>query len=215
MKLDKLYTFVEQKLGDDTTGHDLNHIKRVENLAVQIAKQENMSDHAIELIRAAVLLHDIIDEKLTDNVEEEKQAVLTILEESDATADEIAIINDTIENMSYSKNLLKKHKLTKVGEVVQDADRLDAIGAIGIARTFYYGGSKGHAMYDESTPISGADLDEETYRNSKNVVNHFYEKLLRLEDSMNTEAAKKIAKSRTKFMQAYLNQLSGEIAGEQ
>ena len=214
MELDNLYAFVETKLSHDTTGHDLNHIKRVENLAIEIAKQDNMSQHDIELIRAAVFLHDVIDDKLTDNVEKETHAVMNILRESGATAGEIEIIKNTIENMSYSKNLSKKHTLSKVGEIVQDADRLDAIGAIGIARTFYYGGSKGHAMYDDSEPINTVNLDEASYRNSTNVVNHFYEKLLHLEKSMNTITAKQIAKSRTEFMQVYLKQLAGEIEGE-
>lgn len=214
MELERITLFVEGKLGQDTTGHDLNHVRRVENVALKIAEQEKMALEEITIIRAAVLLHDVIDEKLFDDVEKAKQEVRSILQESGATAEEIDIIEDTIENMSYSKNLTKKRKLTKIGKVVQDADRIDAIGAIGIARTFYYGGSKGHAMYDETAPIQAEDLDEKSYRKSTNVVNHFYEKLLRLEDSMNTETGKKLAKSRTEFMKKYLEQLAREIRGE-
>ncbi|MGP6145997.1 HD domain-containing protein [Jeotgalibaca sp. A122] len=206
--------FVEKKLGDDTTGHDLNHIKRVEKLAVTIAEEEQMSEAEITVIRAAVLLHDVIDEKLTDDVAVAKQEVLEVLQQSGASEEEIALIRDTIENMSYSKNLKEKYELTKVGKIVQDADRLDAIGAIGIARTFYYGGSKGHAMYDDSQPFDPEELDEAAYRTSTNVVNHFYEKLLRLESLMNTEAGKKLARERTLFMEAFLKQLELEIRGE-
>lgn len=214
MELTILYDFVERKLGDDVTGHDLNHIKRVENLAVRIAEQEKRTPEEITIIRAAVLLHDVIDEKVTDSVAKAKQEVMDILEESGATPDEVAVIQDTIENMSYSKNLKQKHKLTKIGEIVQDTDRLDAIGAIGVARAFYYGGSKGHEMYDDTEPTVADQVDESSYRKSTNVVNHFYEKLLRLEESMNTLEGKRIAKSRTEFMQSFLAQLDAEIKGE-
>lgn len=214
MNIDVLYDFVEKKLGNDTTGHDLSHIKRVENLAATIAEQEEVSENDKKIIRAAVLLHDVIDEKLAEDVDKEKREVTKVLQESGASTSEIALIQDTIENISYSKNLSKKRELTKIGKIVQDADRIDAIGAIGIARTFYYGGAKGHTMYDDSSPINTATLDEKSYRNSANVVNHFYEKLLHLEGLMNTTGGKKLAKGRTKFMKAYLEQLDFEVKGE-
>lgn len=214
LDLNLLQQFVEEKLGDDTTGHDLNHIKRVENLALSLADQEGMTTTEIITIRAAVLLHDVIDEKLVDDIATAKEGVWTILQKSGASEHELAVIRDTIENMSYSKNLKEKYELTKVGKIVQDADRLDAIGAIGIARTFYYGGSKGHAMYDDTEPFDPDTMDEAAYRTSENVVNHFYEKLLRLEHLMNTQTGKRLARERTAFMQTFLDQLDLEIKGE-
>ena len=209
-----LRAFTTGKLGGDTTGHDMSHITRVENLAVSLATQEEMAAAEVADIRAAVLLHDIIDDKLTDDVAAAKQEVLAALSENVRSQEAQAVILDTIENMSYSKNLKEKHELTAMGKIVQDADRLDAIGAIGIARTFYYGGSKGHAMYDDSRPCNPEEMDEAAYRTSANVVNHFYEKLLRLEGLMNTNAGKKMARERTVFMQGFLNQLAMEIEGE-
>lgn len=214
VELSPLRAFTEEKLGGDTTGHDMSHIARVENLAVSLAKQEKMAALDVVTIRAAVLLHDISDDKLTDDVAAAKQEVVRILSETVRSGEARTVILDTIENMSYSKNLKEKNELTAIGKIVQDADRLDAIGAIGIARTFYYGGSKGHAMYDDSRPFNPEEMDEATYRSSANVVNHFYEKLLRLESMMNTEAGKKMARERTIFMEEFLNQLALEIKGE-
>ena len=142
MDLSYLEAFVAEKLGQDTTGHDLSHIRRVEQSAITIAQKEGMSASDITTIRAAVLLHDVIDDKLTDDVETARKQVIDALQASGATDQQEGVILDTIDHMSYSKNLIEKHELTKIGQVVQDADRLDAIGAIGIGRAFYYGGSK-------------------------------------------------------------------------
>ncbi|MGJ5712320.1 HD domain-containing protein [Staphylococcus auricularis] len=97
---------------------------------------------------------------------------------------------------------------------MQDADRIDALGAIGIARAFYYGGTKGHPMYDETAPRSLDELTEENYRDRASVVNHFHEKLLHLEDSMNTDMGKRIASERTETMRTFLQTLNEEINGE-
>lgn len=212
--LDMIEAFVNEKIGADTTGHDLNHIHRVDKLAAALAEQEQMMAAATTVIRAAVLLHDVIDDKVVENVEAAKQEVAAILKEYVLSTEDRAIIWDTIENMSYSKNLAEKYELTPIGKIVQDADRLDAIGAIGIARTFYYGGSKGHAMYDETEPFNPEQMDEAAYRTSTNVVNHFHEKLLRLEGLMNTKAGKTMARERTAFMEQFLEQLDLEIKGE-
>lgn len=214
MDLSYLEAFVAEKLGQDTTGHDLSHIRRVEQSAITIAQKEGMSASDIITIRAAVLLHDVIDDKLTVDVETARKQVIAALQASGATDQQEVVILDTIDHMSYSKNLIEKHELTKIGQVVQDADRLDAIGAIGIGRTFYYGGSKGHAMYDDTKPVHVTELTQDSYRGSNNVVNHFYEKLLHLEGLMNTLEGKKLAKERTAFMQSFLQQLDCEIRGE-
>lgn len=111
--------------------------------------------------------------------------------------------------MSFSDNLGQKYKLSLEGQIVQDADRLDAIGAIGIARTFYYGGAHGHILYDpEIQPREKMTHDE--YRDNKTVINHFYEKLFKLKDDMNTPLAQKIAVERTEYMKSFVNEFKKE-----
>lgn len=200
---------------EDTTGHDANHIRRVLNNAKQLIEREAIVDEAIiDVIYAAVLLHDVIDEKLTDNVAARQVLVKNWLIECGATEDQLNEIIYIIDNQSYSKNIETKKKLSMAGQIVQDADRLDAIGAIGIARTFYYGGSKGHTLYSQDRPIEIADMTQASYRQSTNVLNHFYEKLFLLKDAMNTESAKQLAISRTEFMQDFVARFHFEIEGK-
>lgn len=211
MNIELIRKFVEEKLSSDKTGHDLAHIRRVENNALRLCEEENFTDDEISIIIAAVLLHDVIDYKLVDDVEKASREVHDILIMSGANGDEIEEIEDIINNMSFSKNLIERKKLSKYGEIVQDADRLDAIGAIGIGRTFYYGGAKGHAFYDDTTPTDLVNPTEDDYKNSATVINHFYEKLLKLKDLMNTDSAKKEAEIRTEFMKKFLEQFYREI----
>lgn len=134
-----------------------------------------------------------------------------LLVKNGATLAQIDEVLDIIQNLSYSKNLETKKELSLAGQIVQDADRLDAIGAIGIGRAFYYGGSQGDAMYTDDVPRSLEKLTASNYRKGSSVLNHFYEKLLLLESQMNTEAGKFEAKKRTNFMKEYLEQLAREI----
>lgn len=113
-------------------------------------------------------------------------------------------------NISYSKNLSKNRELSQLGKIVQDADRLDALGAVGIARAFYYGGSKNHSLYNDTEPRPTDQLTEDNYREQRSVINHFYEKLLHLKNSMNTPLGKQTAQERTKFMEDYLIQFDQE-----
>lgn len=212
MDENNILTHAEQKikevLGNDTSGHDLWHIKRVVALSKAIGKKEGGDLFVIQL---AAWLHDIADHKyhhgdLTAGPREARKWM-----ETQDLPDEV--INDVvtiIEEISFKGAKVKTPMSTYEGKVVQDADRLDAIGAIGIARTFAYGGSKGHAIYEPKIqPVSHTDFD--SYKNSKApVINHFYEKLLLLKDLMNTKTGKQIAAERHQFLERYLAQFYRE-----
>lgn len=210
MNLDKIYLFAKNILEQDATAHDWKHALRVEKNALAISPSD-LSKKELAIIKASCWLHDTIDPKIS-TAQQIKPAVLEdFLNSADATSDEIQKILYIIQNLSFSKNIEQKRELDLLGQIVQDADRLDAIGAIGIARAFYYGGSKGHQLYDDSPPRVLAEITEENYRTQDSIVNHFYEKLLTLEHSMNTPQAKKIARVRTQRMEEYLNNLFEEI----
>lgn len=210
MNLEKIKAFAQAIIGDDTTGHDWRHALRVEANAKKISPKKLSAD-AIEVIRAACWLHDTIDEKIDPNKRASLIEVETVLRENGASDEQTEEVLYIIQNLSYSKNIDKKQSLSFLGQIVQDADRLDALGAIGTARAFYYGGSKKHLTYDDTRPRQAEDITEENYREQNSVVNHFYEKLLRLKDSMNTEKGRQLAEHRTEFMKQFLEELFGEI----
>lgn len=211
MNLEAIKIFAESVLADDKTGHDWKHALRVEKNARLLA-EDHFSFGEMETILVCCWLHDTIDEKLDVEKRQSVVAIEQLLKENGATENQIEEILHIIQNLSYSKNLTKKRQLSPLGQVVQDADRLDAIGAIGIARTFYYGGHKKNPLYDDASPRDLADLDETSYREESSVLNHFYEKLLLLEETMNTEAGKMEASVRTDFMKEFLNRFYEEIA---
>ena len=211
MNLEAIKNFAEFVLADDKTGHDWKHALRVEKNARLLA-EDHFSFGEMETILASCWLHDTIDEKLEVEKRQSVVAIEQLLKENGATENQIEEILHIIQNLSYSKNLTKKRQLSPLGQVVQDADRLDAIGAIGIARTFYYGGHKKNPLYDDASPRDLADLDETSYREESSVLNHFYEKLLLLEETMNTETGKMEASVRTDFMKEFLNRFYEEIA---
>ena len=211
MNLDLIYDFSKNKLNDETTGHDWHHALRVENNALLIGSNQ-LSEKELKIVKSSSWLHDTIDPKISNSKKTTINDIKMLLKKANASEDEIKEIIYTIQNLSYSKNINKKIKLSPLGEIVQDADRLDAIGAIGIARTFYYGGSKGHSLYSQKKERAIEDINEENYREQDSIINHFYEKLLLLEESMNTDQAKKIAHERTEFMILFLEKFNQEIA---
>ena len=146
-QLEKIDRFVKEKLQDDLTGHDYAHIQRVVKMTKRLVddRTENVNRF---VIFAAGYLHDVIDEKLVENQEKAENEVAQFLRSLKVGDFDIAHIFDIITHMSFSDNLVHKYKLSLEGQIVQDADRLDAIGAIGIARTFYYGGAHGHILYN-------------------------------------------------------------------
>lgn len=202
--------FVQKQLENDASGHDWWHIVRVAKTAKTIAEQEQADLFICEM---SALLHDIADEKLNPSEEEGLKKVkdwLHTIEVDDKAVSEIIRI---ISTMSY-KGGGQPAMQTLEGKIVQDADRLDAIGAIGIARTFAYAGSKGDMMYDPAI-VPREQMTKEEYRNGKSTaVNHFYEKLLNLKELMNTDYAKLMAEERHRFMEVYLQRFFKEWEGK-
>ena len=190
MDMDKVKTFVKTKLQDESSGHDYLHALRVFENAKKLLKEDLDTD----VVLISSLIHDLIDYKLDKQFQVSKDSMIQFLRSLVITENQINHIIDIIENISFSKGCIPK---TEEGKIVQDADRLDALGAIGIARTFSYGGSKGRLIYGDPN-----ELDS---------VSHFYQKLLKLEERMNTEQGKLVAKERTEYMKEYLKQLYSEI----
>ncbi len=211
--LDKTKLFVKNTLHGAEGGHDWFHTLRVYNSAIEIAKGENVDLLTVGL---AALLHDIADSKFHDG-DESLGPSLARKFLFDQNVDSLVIehVVSIIENMSYKVSLEEEQKFrSKELEVVQDADRLDAIGAIGIARCFNYGGFRNRPLYD---PEVGPNLNmsKSEYKSSVSpTINHFYEKLLKLKDMMNTKTGKKLAKSRHAYMEAFLDQFYSEWHGK-
>ena len=193
---------------NESSGHDYDHSIRVLNNSLLINKKENCDEFIISL---ASLLHDVDDPKVfkTENYKNAR----TILGKYNIEMDIINRVIDVISTISFKGDNSNRPN-TIEGKVVQDADRLDAIGAIGIARAFTYGGYHQRKMYDpEILPRDKMSIEE--YRSSNGTtINHFYEKLLKLENTMNTESAKEIAKVRTEFLNEYLDRFIDEWNGE-
>ena len=203
----KRYTI--DKLGEDSTGHGMDHINRVVRMARKIALGEGI-DPFVPV--AAAYLHDTIDEKLVANVDEAKEELWTYLEKNEFDDADIVTIMDVISNISFAHTLDDGPvRLTKVAEIVRDADWLDAIGAIGIIRAIYYGGAHGEVIYDPKVKPR-KHMDKEEYRNlsDETIINHFYEKLLGLKDKLFTNTAKKIADHRQQVMLDFLDEFHQE-----
>ncbi|MCM0599530.1 HD domain-containing protein [Weissella fabalis] len=205
--------FAANVLKHDTSGHDFSHIKRVVQTAGRILETEPTADRFIVI--AAAYLHDTYDEKLFDDQAAAKAKVVKFLTSINVTKDDQRAIFTIIDNMSWSKSLTSTAKPLDInGQIVQDADRLDAIGAIAIARVFVYGGHVGSKMYDPSIKPR-TNISKEAYRNQdeSTMINHFYEKLLRLVDYLNTDYAKQIGQKRQQIMLNYLNDFKREWDG--
>lgn len=192
-------TFVKNKLYKESSGHDWFHIKRVYNLATYICEKEGGDEF---IIKMTALLHDIDDWKFSNN----SKTTEDFLKSLDVDEESIHKIINIITTMSYKGGVVDSAQSNIEGKIVQDADRLDAMGAIGIARAFTYGGSKNRLMYDpDIKPMDFQNLDE--VKNLDNhTINHFYEKLLKLRDLINTDTAKQIAEERHRFMEIYLDE---------
>jgi uncharacterized protein len=205
LKMEKLTEYVKKRLENDSA-HDFEHIMRVLKNAVTISRKEKGD---IRMITAAVLLHDIVSYPKSDprskkssleSAEESKK----ILKKYDFAQDEIRIISDAIRDHSFSRGVVPQ---TLVGEILQDADRLDALGSIGIARTFAVGGSENRPFYNIDDPFcKKRSPDDKSW-----TLDHFYKKLLLLEKTMNTKTARMLARKRITIMKKFLDQLKKEI----
>jgi uncharacterized protein len=208
--IDKTKQFVKSALENDASGHDWWHIVRVHTTAKNLAEQENANLFIVEM---AALLHDLADEKLNETEEIGLKKVedwLVSCAVEEVYREQILTI---IKNISF-KGGNRPPQTTIEGKVVQDADRLDALGAVGIARTFAYAGAKGDIIFDPNLPVRET-MTKDEYRNGKSTpINHFYEKLFKLKDLMNTYTAKVLAEQRHQFMINYLQQFMKEWNGK-
>lgn len=210
--IERTIAYVKETLHGAEAGHDWFHIERVYKLAMHINKKEKAQ---ADIVALAALLHDIADPKFNDGDESigprKAESFLHSIGVEDFIVEQVKLI---IEHMSFKNSFEGSSFTSKELQVVQDADRLDAMGAIGIARTFTYGGFKNRAMYD---PNIKPELNhtKESYKNSTSpTINHFYEKLLLLKNSMNTATGKELALERHQFMEVYLEQFFAEWNGE-
>jgi uncharacterized protein len=208
--IQKTADYIKTEFSGDSSGHDWWHIYRVWKNAITLCEQEKADAFIVEL---AALLHDLDDWKFSESGDETPLRAKAWLEScavESAVADKVCEI---IMHISYKGANVKNKMKSLEGFIVQDADRLDAIGAIGIGRAFAYGGYKDRPMYDpESQPQLHGTFEQ--YKNSKSAtINHFYEKLLLLKDMMNTNTAKRIAEQRHQIMLNFLDQFMNEWEG--
>jgi uncharacterized protein len=209
--IDKTKNFVQEKLQNAEGGHDWFHIERVFKNALLIAKDIPCN---LEVVQLAALLHDIADSKFHNGDETIGPGIARLfLESEDVSEDTVQHVVNIIENISYKGGNFEKKFTSLELDIVQDADRLDAIGAIGVARAFNYGGFKNRALYNpDIAPVS--TMTKEQYKNNNApTINHFYEKLLLLKDKMNTARGKELAEERHRFMELFLAQFYAEWEG--
>ncbi len=208
--VDKAIAFVQLSLKNAEGGHDWWHIHRVFVNAQKIAEKESDIDN--EVVFLAALLHDIADSKFHDGNEEIGPAMArNFLLSEGFDVQKTNHVVSIIENISFKGGKTERTFHSKELDVVQDADRLDAIGAIGIARTFNYGGFKGNEIYNPNIPPNLELTKEEYKKGGQPSLNHFYEKLLLLKDLMNTHTGRAMANERHAFMEVYLEQFFKEI----
>lgn len=210
--IEKTAEYIREKFSGEGSGHDWWHIYRVWKNAVYIAGNENAD---IKVVQLAALLHDISDWKLNDgDVEAGPRLAREWLEKMKIDEAVISHVCEIIKDISFKGAGVKTPMRTTEGMVVQDADRLDAIGAIGIARTFAYGGFKNREIHNPETRPEMHDTFEKYKNGTGPVINHFYEKLLLLKDLMNTTTAKRMAEGRHRFMEQFLERFYKEWNGE-
>lgn len=201
--------FVKDKLYGEGSGHDWFHIERTYNTALYLSKKENADTYIVSL---AILLHDIDDWKFSNDNKTHTNTIDTFL--NSIGVDEITInkVCSIIKTLSFKGGLVDSTQHTIEGKVVQDADRLDAIGAIGIARTFAYGATRGNVIYNPEIPPQTFNNLDEVKNKENHTINHFYEKLLKIKSLMNTETGKKLAEERHAYMEGFLEQFMKEVS---
>ena len=201
--IQKVENAIRDQFLEDATGHDWYHIQRVVNMARFIQSKEGGD---LEIIVLSALLHDISDHKFNGgNLDKGGEVAFDLLSKLQYPKERALKVKYIVDNVSFKGANTTEEMKSLEGQIVQDADRLDAIGAIGVGRTFAYGGYKGQPMHD---PKIASELHDsfESYANSNGTtVNHFYEKLLLLADRLNTNTARKIGKKRHKLMEQFLN----------
>ena len=203
--------YVRREFSRDSSGHDWWHIYRVWKNAITICQQEGADAYTVQL---AALLHDLDDWKFNDTADETPLRAQAWLESLPLDRTTIDAVCNIIKHISYKGAGVENSVESLEGQIVQDADRLDAIGAVGIARAFAYGGWKGRPIYDPDSPPQLHTSFEEYKTSNSATINHFHEKLLLLKDRMNTATAKRIAETRHQIMLEYLDQFMREWDGK-
>ena len=194
--INKAMEFAQTVFAGDASGHDYDHTLRVYHMATRLALEEGAD---LQTVQLAALLHDVDDRKLSPDTCNGKLRAMSFLKENGVNNEKTQEIIDIISRISFSAQLPPPESIE--GKCVQDADRLDAMGAIGIARTFAYGGSRGRRMHDPELLDTNAS------------VQHFYDKLLRLKGTMNTATGRRMAEERDRFMRLFLEQFYEEWRG--
>ena len=201
--------YIKKYFENESSGHDYFHSLRVYKIAKRIAENENAN---IEIVSLAALLHDVDDIKLSYKTHKNKDNAKAFLKANNVDDNTIDLICNIINDISF-KGIESKPSNILEGRIVQDADRLDAIGAIGIARAFAFGGNHNRVMYDPNEKPK-LNMTEKEYRNHiSTTINHFYEKLYNLKDLMNTQTAKQIAIVRENYMKEYIQEFMDEWDG--
>lgn len=196
--IEETRNFIQEVFAHDTTGHDFYHVERVVLNAKKISVAENLDEDTKNLVILTAWLHDLGDYKLHNGIDQSEKLISDYLISKELSTEIIQQVITIVSEVSFSKGL-KTSSLA--AEIVQDADRLDAIGAIGIARCFAYGGNKNRPLYSPNTP---KEKDNSS-------IQHFYDKLLLLKDKMNTPTGQQIAIERHEFMKAFLAQFYNEV----
>lgn len=204
---------IKKQFLKDGSGHDWSHIERVWTMARNIARKEKNAN--VFLAEVIALTHELGDYKLEpDLVDRQEEKVRKFLQKHFIDTKDIEYVVHAVCNLSFSKNVEGKKELSLEGKIAQDADRLEALGAIGISRVFAYAGSKGNPIYDPSIKPK-LKHTKKSYMHEKNTaINHFYEKLLLLKGRMNTKTGKRIAAARHRFLEQYLKEFYAEWKGE-
>lgn len=211
--ISKTADYIKTKMLGESTGHDWWHVHRVWRTAKTIAADEPGAN--VFIVELGALLHDIADWKFTDgDMEVGPKAARDWLETLDVSEEDITHVEDIIRDTSFKGAEVDLAMKTLEARIVFDADKLDAIGAIGIARTFAYGGNKGRAMYEPSQKPTMHTSFEDYASNTSPTINHFYEKLLLLKDLMQTSAGRKMAEHRHAYMEDFLQEFYEEWDGK-
>lgn len=210
--LEILQLYIKDEMSKNDSSHDWWHVKRVYNNAILINEEEKCNSFIVKVI---ALLHDIYDHKFSSG--SIKSNLTKLLIKLDLyrffKPEDIQNILDSCENIGFSSNLDCKKELSNEGKIVQDADRLDAIGAIGIARVFTYGGKHEKPIYNPDEENNIITNEEYYERGSNTSISHFYDKLLKIKGLMNTETAKRLAEHRQKYMEQFLEEFYSEWNG--
>jgi uncharacterized protein len=202
---------LKQRYAGDATGHDWLHLERVWDMAKKLAEGQPVDGFVVEM---AALLHDVDDFKFKKPGEGQMAQIKAIVERYEIDESAKNLIYEIASHVSFKGGGVPDNQPTLEGQIVQDADRLDALGAIGISRTFVYNGAKGAPVYDPAMKPDPHKTEAEYVNLKSTAINHFYEKLLLLKDRLHTAKARQIAEKRHKFMQDFLDEFWAETKGE-